>query len=253
MNNNMVSIITPSYNSSKYIKETIESVLNQTYQEWEMIIVDDCSSDNSSELIEKYCLLDNRIRLIKLKQNVGAAMARNIGMDESKGRLIAFIDSDDIWHANKLETQINFMKTNDYAVSFTSYELIDQDSKVLNRLVRVVESLSMEDYIKNTIIGFSTSMIDRGLIKDELKFMNVRIAEDLSFWINILEKGYKAYGIDKVLAKYRVHSNSLSSNKFKSARQILYSYLFVHHFGYVKSFYYFLFYVFNAIKKRVYK
>lgn len=253
MKKNMVSIITPSYNSSRYIHETIDSVLNQTYHKWELIIIDDCSLDNSCEVIEEYCLLDNRIKLIKLKKNVGAAMARNVGLSESEGRYIAFIDSDDIWLADKLDIQINFMKTNDYGISFTSYELIDQDSKTLNKIVKVVNYLSMEDYVKNTIIGFSTSMIDRELIKDELKFFNFRIAEDLSFWINILGKGYKAYGLDNILVKYRIHSNSLSANKFKSAKQILFSYIYVHKFGYLKSFYYFSFYVLNAIKKRLIK
>lgn len=251
MTKSKISIITPAYNAEKTIVETIESVLSQTYQDWEMLVIDDVSKDNTTSIVEDYSTKDYRIKLIKLEKNGGAGVARNIGIKEAKGRYIAFLDSDDIWLPEKLEIQINFMNANGYGISFTAYELINEDSKTLNRLVRAVESLSMEDYIKNTIIGFSTSIIDRGLIKGELKFMNFRIAEDLSFWINILGKGYKAYGLDKVLVQYRVHSNSLSANKFKSAKQILYSYLFVHNFGYFKSFYYFSFYVFNAIKKRV--
>lgn len=250
MQNELVSIITPSYNSSKYVKKTIESVLNQTYQNWEMIIVDDCSSDNSNEIINEYTKQDSRIKLINLSKNVGAAMAKNTGLHKAKGRFIAFIDSDDIWHEKKLETQINFMKINNYAISFTSYELINENSKIINKTIKAVNCLSMKDYVKNTAIGFSTSMIDKELIDFDFRFRNTRLAEDLSFWIDLLQKDFKAYGLNNILVQYRVHSKSLSANKLKSAKQILYSYLFIHNFGMLKSFYYFSFYTFNAIKKR---
>ncbi|RYA23177.1 glycosyl transferase [Malaciobacter halophilus] len=253
MQSDLVSIITPSYKSAKFIAQTIESVLTQTYQNWEMIIVDDCSPDSSNEIIEKYIEKDSRIRLIKLDKNSGASGAKNVGLKNAKGRYISFIDSDDVWEPKKLEIQIKFMQDNNYEVSFTSYQLIDENSDKLNKTVQVVQKLTMEDYAKNTIIGFSTSMIDRKLIDFELKFRDIRIAEDLSFWIDILRNDKVAYGLDNVLVNYRVHSNSLSANKLKSARQILHSYLFIHRLGLFKSFYYFSFYIVNALKKRLLK
>jgi glycosyltransferase involved in cell wall biosynthesis len=127
---NLVSIITPSYNSAKFIGKTIESVLDQIYQNWEMIIVDDVSPDNSNEIIEEYCKKDTRIKLIKLEQNSGAAVARNRAIKESKGRYIAFLDADDMWKPEKLEKQIEFMRKNNYAFTYTAYEKIDENGLV---------------------------------------------------------------------------------------------------------------------------
>jgi len=249
MLNNLVSIVTPSFNSSQFIIRAIESVLSQTYKEWELIIVDDGSEDNSVESIENFIKNKDQIYLIKLNKNIGAANARNEALKVAKGRYIAFLDSDDIWCTNKLELQIKFMRLNNYPISFTSYEIIDQYSQLMHKEVHCEKKVSLRFYVKNTIIGFSSSMIDRKLVQHDFKFSNLKVAEDLLFWIEIFENGYKAYGLDLILLKYRVHSKSLSANKYKSAKQILKIYLYK--FGYIRAIYYFCFYTFNAIKKRV--
>jgi len=249
--NNLVSIITPSYNSKRFIKETIDSVLAQTYQDWEMIIVDDKSQDNSVEYIKNLIKDDHRIKLIELSENVGAAMARSKALEVATGKYIAFLDSDDVWLPKKLEIQINFMQKKECPISFTSYQIIDENSNETNHIINTVESLNLKQYLKNTIIGFSTSMIDRELIKDEIKFLNIRIRQDTNLWITLLKQGYKAYGINEVLVKYRVHSNSISANKVKAAKGVWNLYFNIHKFGLIKSIYYFSFYAFSAVKKRI--
>lgn len=248
--NSLVSIITPSYKSSNFISYTIESVLAQTYKNWEMIIVDDFSPDNSNQVIEKYCKKDNRIKLVKLEINVGAAQARNKALEFASGRYIAFLDSDDIWYPSKLEKQLVFMQNNNYPISYTSYELIDEEGKSKNHIIEAIDNLNLYDYLKNTIIGFSTSIIDKRLVEDEIKFLDIRIRQDTNLWISLLKKGYKAYGLNEILVKYRVHTNSISANKIRAAKQVWNLYFNIHKFGLFKSLYYFLYYAYNAIKKR---
>jgi teichuronic acid biosynthesis glycosyltransferase TuaG len=247
----LVSIITPSYNSKRFIKETIDSVISQTYKNWEMIIVDDKSKDDSVKFIQELIKDEKRIKIITLDENIGAAMARNKALEIAQGRYIAFLDSDDIWISNKLETQLNFMQENNHCISFTAYEIIDENSQSDSHIIKTVKSLNLEQYLKNTIIGFSTSMIDRNLVKEELKFLNIRIRQDTNLWITLLKNGYIIYGIDEVLAKYRVHSNSISTNKVKAAKGVWSLYYNIHQFGLIKSIYYFSYYAFNAIKKRI--
>jgi teichuronic acid biosynthesis glycosyltransferase TuaG len=251
MQDNLISIITPSYNSRRFIKETIDSVLAQTYENWEMIIVDDKSQDDSVEYIKNLIKDDHRIQLIELNENVGAAMARNKALELADGRYIAFLDSDDVWMSNKLKIQMNFMQKNHYPISFTSYKIIDEYSNDNNHTINVVKSLNLQQYLKNTIIGFSTSMIDRSLMSEEIKFLDIRIRQDTNLWVTLLKKGYKAYGIDELLVKYRVHSNSISANKLKAAKGVWNLYFNIHKFGLIKSIYYFSFYAFNAVKKRI--
>ena len=248
--NSLVSIVTPSYNSKPFIKETIDSVLSQTYQNWEMIIVDDSSEDDSVAYIENLIKNEDRITLITLNKNNGAAMARNRALEVAKGRYIAFLDSDDVWLPKKLEVQLEVMQSKKIAISFTSYSTIDENSNENDHIIYAVESLTLVQYLKNTIIGFSTSMIDRELIKEEIKFLDIRIRQDTNLWITLLKNGYKAYGINQVFVKYRIHSNSISANKVKAAKGVWNLYFHIHQFGLIKSLYYFSFYAFNAIRKR---
>ena len=136
MKEDLVSIVTPTYNCGKFITETIESVIGQTYKNWEMIIVDDCSKDNTQEIVKKYLKNDKRIKYIKFEKNQGAAIARNTAIREAKGRYIAFLDSDDLWSKDKLEKQINFMKKNSYSFTCTAYEQIDENNNLLNKIIR---------------------------------------------------------------------------------------------------------------------
>ncbi|GAA0866135.1 glycosyltransferase family 2 protein [Paraclostridium tenue] len=211
-----VSIITPVYNSEKFIRETIVSVLNQTYNNWEMIFIDDCSNDSSESIIKEYLNKDNRFKYIKLKKNSGVANARNIGIREAKGRFIAFLDSDDIWHKNKLETQVNYMINNNVSFCFSAYEVIDENSKIINqKIIPSKKIISYKDILKQNVIGCLTVVIDRNSITD-LEMPKIR-HEDFATWIKILKSGQKAYCIDEVLASYRKTQKSLSGNKIKSA------------------------------------
>ena len=226
-----VSVITPMYNCEKFISETIESVLNQTYTNWEMIIIDDCSTDKSKQIVKQYIERDKRIRLIALNENSGAAVARNKGIEVSSGRFIAFLDGDDLWEPNKLEKQIQFTG-------------ID-----LNKTVRVPNMIDYEGLLGNTIIGCLTVVIDRNIIRD-VEMPLIRTRQDFATWLNILKKGYKAYGIDIPLAKYRIVKGSISNNKFKAAMKNWHVYRKIEKLSLSKAIVVFLCYVFNAIKKR---
>ncbi len=253
MNNsflNLVSIITPCYNSEQFISRTIDSVVNQTYSNFELIIIDDCSNDNTVEIIKSFESKDSRIKLVQLEINSGAAIARNRGLEIAKGRFIAFCDCDDIWFENKLEYQINFMLEKVIPISFTSYQLINENGESFNKVINAIDRITHLEYLKNTIIGMSTSMIDTSLVK-EFRFENIRTRQDTMLWITLLKRGHVAYGIKEVLVKYTVRSNSISANKFKAASKVWDLYYNMEKMGLFKSSYYFIFYVFNAIKKRL--
>ena len=248
MKKSLVSIITPMYNSGKFIKNTIDSVLNQTYQEWEMIIVDDCSTDISPDIVKYYAETDDRIKYIKTDENKGVSNARNIALKNAKGQYIAFLDSDDIWAYKKLENQIKFMKEKECVISFTSYELINEQNEKLGKIVSVPESIDYKTLLKGNILGCLTVMIDKSKLDFEVKMSGVK-HEDYVLWLSILKKGYIAYGIDEVLAKYRKSLTSLSGNKLKSAMWTWNIYRNVENIPIYKSIYYFINYSINGIKK----
>ncbi|EQH75159.1 glycosyl transferase 2 family protein [Clostridioides difficile DA00307] len=161
MKKNLVSIITPMYNSEKFIEATIKSVLNQTYQEWEMLIIDDCSTDNSPNIVKSYMQQDSRIKCIKTETNKGVSNARNLALSKATGQFIAFLDSDDQWNSSKLEKQVNFMLENDYVISFTSYELMDENDKKLNKVIKVPPNVDYRRLLKGNILGCLTVVIDK--------------------------------------------------------------------------------------------
>ena len=234
---NLVSIITPSYNSTKFISQTIESVLNQTYKNWEMIIVDDASPDNSNKIIEEYVEKDSRIQLIKLKENSGPAVARNRAIKEAKGRYIAFLDSDDLWMANKLEKQISFMLKKDCALVYHDYETMNEDGLKLDKIINRVPKLSYNDLLKTNYIGCLTAMYDTQKV-GKVYMPLIAKRQDYGLWLKILKKIDHAYGMNEVLATYRIMSNSISSNKIQLLK---YNYLlFRKHeqFSVIKSVYY---------------
>ncbi|MBT2578489.1 glycosyltransferase family 2 protein [Bacillus sp. ISL-8] len=213
----LVSIVTPSYNASSFIKETIQSVQSQTYKKWEMIIVDDVSKDNTCELIKEEIKKDDRIRLIELEENGGAAIARNTGINCAKGKYIAFLDSDDLWLPEKLEKQLAFMQNNNIAFSFTSYQIMNQDGTLTDKVVHVPEKINYNGLLKNTIIGCLTVMLDIEKL-GKVQMPNIRTRQDTATWLKILRQGHYAYGLDEVLSKYRKVENSISSKKFKMAK-----------------------------------
>ena len=250
MNKYLVSIVTPVYNSEKFISETIESIQSQTYRNWELLLIDDCSKDNSYEIIKNYMQNDDRIKYIKLEKNSGAAVSRNTGIKNAKGRFIAFIDSDDLWEAKKLEIQVKYMLENKLGFSFTSYRYIKEDGTRTNKIAKAPNKINYNGLLKNTIIGCSTVLIDRNIIGD-FTMPLVRRGQDTATWLQLLKKEKYAYGISEALVNYRLVGNSISSNKITALKRTWTTYRNVEKLGLLKSSYVFCFYVFNAIKKRI--
>lgn len=208
----LVSIITPAYNCSKYIRETIEAVLRQTYTQWEMIIVDDCSSDDTTEIVNSLAREDARIKFIILEKNSGAAVARTRAMELAKGQYMAFLDSDDIWYDDKLEKQLAFMKQNNYNITSTSYEKIDEDGNPLRLVIKSKEKTNYNSLLLNCPVGNSTVMYNA----DNLgKFVvpDIRKRNDDALWLQMLKKEKYIFGMPEILMKYRLRSNSISGKK----------------------------------------
>jgi len=245
----MISIITPAYNAEKYISQTIESVLNQTYTEWEMVIVDDCSVDNTYNIILEYAKRDNRIKPVKHEVNKGVAEARNTALRESSGDFVAFLDSDDLWVPEKLRIQLDFMEKNNYVLTYTMYQnFFDNGEK--GKIISVPEKMTYKDIFKNTAIACLTVMVNRK-VSGEFFMPPLKHTEDQCAWQDILKRGYIAYGLNENLALYRVNSNSLTGNKKKVIKRQWSTYRDYYKFSFLKSAYYFICYAFNAIKKHI--
>lgn len=211
-----VSIITPSFNSSDFISKTIESVLNQSYTDWEMIIVDDCSSDNSVDIIQKFINADSRIRLICHEKNSGAAVARNTGIENANGRFIAFLDSDDCWNSSKLEKQINFMLDNDFSFTYTKYHRVDESGKYLGTIY-TPDKINYNGLLKTCVIGCLTAVYDTEKL-GKIYFPLIRKRQDWALWLKILKEVDYAYCLPEDLASYTVRSNSISANKINASK-----------------------------------
>lgn len=230
----LISIITPTYNCGKFIEETIQSVLNQTYTNWEMIIVDDCSTDNTKEVVEKYVKIDSRIKYFLLENNSGAAVSRTKAMELANGNYIAFLDSDDLWLPNKLEAQLKFMKENNYLFTCTDYEQIDENGNSLNRVIKTKFKTDYNGVLLTCPVGNSTVMYN----VDKLgKFIvpNIRKRNDDALWLQILKKEKYIYGMNEVLMKYRIRSNSISSNKLELVKYHWKLYREIEHLSIIRS------------------
>ena len=215
-NNALVSIIMPAYNSEHHIEEAIESVICQTYREWELLVIDDGSTDSTAALVGAIAKKDSRISLVRFKINQGVAAARNKGLELARGRYIAFLDSDDLWLPEKLEKQIAFMDDNGYSFTFHSYRHF-KDANVSKKVVKVPKVLSYDDELRGNYIGCLTVCLDRSGLKS-FSMPNER-HEDYITWLNILKDNHIcAYGMQEDLARYRIgNSSTISSNKLKSA------------------------------------
>lgn len=212
----LVSVITASYNCSDFIGKTIESIQSQTYQNWELLITDDCSTDNSREVIESYAGNDSRIKLFKLPKNGGAGLARNNSIREAKGRFIAFCDSDDRWYPEKLERQLKFMCENNLGLCYTSYDTCDENG-VINGYVVCLPKLTRLKIIRDNGIGCLTAVYNAEKIGKH--FMpSIRKRQDWCLWIDIITKTGAAYGLQEPLSLYRVRGGSISSNKIEMLR-----------------------------------
>ncbi len=248
--NSLVSIITPSYNSVRYISECVESVLAQTYTSWEMIIVDDCSEDDSKQIITALSSNDIRIKTIFLDSNIGAAEARNIALAKAKGEYIAFLDSDDLWEPHKLERQISFMNKNNIAFSYTTYQSISEDGLNVINIIKAPKEMTYYSYLKNTIIGCLTVIINREKV-GYFEMPNVRSSHDMALWLLILKRGFSAYGLDENLAKYRIVSSSNTANKMKAVKDVWKVYREIERLSFLYSLWCFFCYIFNTVKKRI--
>lgn len=241
MKNTRVSIITAVYNSEQYFRETIESVLKQTYENWEWFIIDDCSTDSTKNIVSEYN--DSRIKYVLLENNIGAAGARNKGLELATTDIIAFIDADDTWHENKIERQLKFMLDNKYAFTFTSYQIIGK-----NKPIKVPMKLGYSSYMKNTIIGMLTVMIDRSKVNN-FEIVDIRKDHDSMTWAKILREGTIAYGLDICLAEYRKVEGSISNNKFEAVKNHWNNCRKIEKLSVSKTCYYFVFYGLNAVIK----
>ena len=243
-----VSVITPAYNASKFIGETIESVLKQTFQDWEMIIVDDCSTDDTLKIANEFLKKDPRIKIIQNERNSGVAATRNHGLDVAIGDFIAFVDSDDLWLPEKLEKQLKFMEENDVALTYTKYQNYITETKQLGKVIKTPNKMTAKKILGNTAIGCLTVMVNRKKVGD-FHMPLLKHTEDNCTWQEILSRGYVGYGIQEVLSLYRVSNNSMTSNKSKAAKQQWETYRNYYKFSFLKSSYYFFKYAINAIIK----
>lgn len=247
--NDLVSIIIPVYNASKYLAETIESINKQTYQNYEAIFIDDGSNDNSVEIIEKYKSHNSRMKIIKL-EHIGVSEARNIGIKNAKGRFLTFLDSDDIWFKDKLEKQVKFIKENDYAFVYCNFKYISDDGKKVSKEIKAGRKTDYNRGLQDIRILTITAMIDLNKVPKELCYMPNVMNEDVVTWWQILKNGYTAYGQDEVLAYYRKTKNSRSSKKHITAYYRLKLYRNQENLKLGKALYCFFKYVLNAILKR---
>ena len=249
----LVSIIVPVYNVEKYIVAAMECVRAQSYGSWELLLVEDGSTDGTRQVIEHYLeeVEDDRIRLLNLQENMGAARARNFGLQQAKGRYIAYLDSDDLWEPRKLSRQIAFMDEHQAAFAFTGYEFADENGRGTGKIVRVPQTLNYRQALKNTTIFTTTVMFDTTLIPKDLLQMPEVKSEDTALWWKVLRNNYLAYGLDENLAKYRRVGHSLSSNKLEAIRRIWNLYRNVEGLGFLTSLWNLCFWALRAVARRM--
>ncbi|UNH23496.1 glycosyltransferase family 2 protein [Moellerella wisconsensis] len=240
----LVSIIMPCYNASHYIKDSINSVLNQTYQNFELIIIDDLSTDDSINIINSYS--DSRIKLIQLTQNSGAGIARNTGIEAAQGRFIAFLDSDDLWRQNKLEVQLEYMKKGQYPLTYTQYQKFSQLGK--GKLVIPPNTVTYNELLYCNVIGCLTAIYDTTILGKQFMPL-IRKRQDMGLWLKILSQGHTAYCCPQVLADYRTDSG-MTQNKLNVAK---YQWMFYRqelNFNIIKSTKYFIGYAIKGVIRK---
>jgi glycosyltransferase involved in cell wall biosynthesis len=239
MKKDLISIITPLYNSEEFISETIKSVLDQSYKNWEMIIIDDCSNDNGVNIVNSYQEKNDNIKLVQLSKNSGAAVARNEGIKLAKGRYIAFLDSDDLWHPEKLKKQISFMEKNDYGFTYTNYQKMTESGDLTDVIVESPSKLDYKKALHTNYIGCLTAIYDTEKL-GKLYMPEIRKRQDYGLWLKIL-KQVNGYGLDENLAYYRGRYNSVSANKFKLIKYNWRLYREIENLSVLRSSYYILY------------
>lgn len=246
MCNPVFSIITPIYNCERFLSETIESVLRQTFSDFELILIDDCSDDDSLSIALEYARFDSRVVVIPCVNNVGAARARNIGIEKARGRFIAFVDSDDTWIASKLEVQLACLKNGEVFV-FSSYNVINEDGNIISSRI-VPERTTYSKLLVHNVIGTLTVVYDTHYF-GKVFMPDIRKRQDLGLWLQLLKTGGRPYGIEVILGSYRVRSNSVSSNKISAAGYTWRLYRTVEKLSVLLASFYFSQYVFFGIMR----
>jgi len=248
MNRDLVSIIMPAYNCEKFISETIDSVLKQSYQNWELIIVDDCSTDSTADIVKEYADKDSRVKYFENDKNSGAAISRNNALKHATGRFMAFLDSDDLWRANKLEKQIEFMIENNYGFSCTEYDKIDENSDSLDKIICVKEKRDYHSLLK-TCPGNSTVMYDTFIVEKQM-IPDIKKRNDYVMWLQLIKKAEYLYGLKEVLGSHRVRTGSISSNKISLVKYHWYVYRKIEKLSIVYSIYLLVYWVAKGILKK---
>lgn len=243
----LVSVICPAYRAELTINEMIESVVQQSYTDWELIIADDCSPDRTAEVVAAAAVKDPRIKLIRCKVNGGPAVARNFAIRHAAGKWIAFLDSDDLWLPTKLEDTILFSLSKNSALTFTGYRRISNTGDRTGSYIKVPEKINYEQLLGNTAIATSTVLVNRDIVGNfEMKKCYY---DDFACWLSILKKGFFAYGLNKDLMRYRVMDNSISRNKINSALEVWKIFRTIERLGLIKSSYCFARYAIRACVK----
>ena len=237
-----IDIILPNFNSSDSIKETIKSIIDQTFKNWKLIIVDDCSDKKTKTILKKFSK-NKKIKIFWLKRNKGAGYCRNYAIKKSKSPYLAFIDSDDIWKKDKLETQLRFMENNNYLFTYTNYETFGKKTKFISP----AKEYDFKKFINDTSICTSTMIVKRNILKN-IEFTNSEICEDYFFKCKIL-KICNAYCLDDFLTKYRIRKNSLQSNSLKNFYWIWKINKEYNKFNFFENFFSLLFISINSLRK----
>ncbi|PLW82080.1 glycosyl transferase family 2 [Kineobactrum sediminis] len=247
----LVSIITPTYNSSRFIKSTYESIVKQSYKNWEWLVTDDCSTDDTMSILSQLSAEDSRVRVFSLNINSGAAIARNNSLDHVRGDFAAFLDSDDLWLPGKLVRQLSFMgDTIDF--SFTAYEQANVQGHPTGLKIdsKNKGSFNFQDMLKKrATLGCSTVILKSDLVSS-LRMRDIRTGQDYAFWLDLLKMGHRAHLLPDVLTHYRIVPNSISRNKLKKAKRQWFIYRRVHNIPFPISVFYFINYAWRAVLKR---
>ena len=248
MQDKLVSIVMPAYNSEEFISDAIASLQVQTYADWELIIVDDASADMTAEIGQKYAVADSRIQCLRQAYNTGVAEARNRAIRVAQGRYLAFLDSDDLWLPHKLEHQLAFMRCNEYVFTYTEYRQFHEDPAIPGALIRTQDSVNYHDLLKGNDIGCLTVMLDRKAFP-HIEMPHVR-HEDYVTWLNLLcTSGSRAYALHEDLARYRKSTDSLTASKRRSLIWTWQVYRRTQRLSWMKSLYYLLHYAVRGIRK----
>lgn len=247
-----ISVIMPVYNCEKFVGRSIESVQKQTYDNWELLIVDDASKDNSLAVAEQYARSDSRIKIYRMPKNQGVSACRNLAVEKSQGRFIAFLDSDDLWSVNKLDHQLKFMQEHKAVLSHTAYGFMTENDEVMEKgKIDVDLNVDLKRYMKTTQIGMSSVMIDKHGVSDINFPEDRKLCEDARVWMGYLREGMQFYGLNEPLVLYRVRSNQLSRNKAKMAFNTLKRYWNEKNLPAYKRLFYFMKYAVNGVSKRL--